>query len=211
MSEASIRSHPARERWNERFRGAGTAPAQDVPSEWLVDHEALLRASAATGAPPRALDVACGNGRNALYLASLGFEVDALDISDVAIEALSAAASDRELAVRARVVDLEDSGLPPGAYDVVVTMNYLQRDLYAALQQAVAPGGLLVFETFGPAHEEELGRQVNPDYVLAPNELLRAFPDLLVRHYREGVVERSGRPKGVASLVAQRPRETGPA
>jgi len=80
VSEASIRGHPAREKWNERFGAAGVAPAQGSPSEWLVGNEALLRAVAGPGR--RALDVACGSGRNALYLATLGFEVDALDISD---------------------------------------------------------------------------------------------------------------------------------
>ncbi|MGH2839431.1 MAG: class I SAM-dependent methyltransferase [Solirubrobacteraceae bacterium] len=202
MSEASIRQHPAREKWNKRF-AAGAAPAQDMPSEWLVEHEPLLRAVAGPGR--RALDVAAGSGRNALYLAGLGFEVDAIDISDVAIERLRAAARERGLPVNARVVDLEDDGLPAGAYDVVVNMNYLQRDLFGALERAVAPAGLLVFETFGPDHLEALGAGVNPDFVLAPNELLRAFADLRVRRYLEGVVERSGRRKGVESLVAQRP------
>ncbi|MDQ3675809.1 MAG: class I SAM-dependent methyltransferase, partial [Actinomycetota bacterium] len=144
--------HPAREKWNRRFGGAGTAPQQDVPSEWLVDNEALLRVVARRGR--RALDVASGNGRNALYLAGLGFEVDALDISDVAIDGLRTAARERDLPVHARLVDLEDDGLPAGSYDVVVNMNYLQRDLFGALAQAVRPGGLLLFETFAAAHLE---------------------------------------------------------
>lgn len=203
MNEAPISQNPVREKWNRRFAGEGSAPAQDVPAEWLVDNEALLRAVAGPGR--RALDVASGNGRNALYLAGLGFEVDALDISDVAIDCLRDAARERGLPVQARLTDLEDVGIPAGSYDVVVNMNYLQRDLFVALAHAVAPGGLLLFETFGAAHVEELDARVNPEFVLAPNELLRAFPDLLVRRYFEGVTERSGRPKGVASLVAQRP------
>jgi tellurite methyltransferase len=205
VSEASIRQHPARERWNRRFSEPGAAPQQDVPSQWLVDNEALLRALAGAGGTGRALDVASGNGRNALYLVSLGFAVDALDISDVAIDALATVARERDLPVHARVADLEDEGIPSGPYDVVVVMNYLQRDLFGALAEAVAPGGLLLFENFARAHLDDLGAQTNPEFVLAPNELLRAFGGLLVRRYEEGVVERSGRPKGVASLVAQRP------
>lgn len=198
--------HPARERWNQRFASAGAAPGQDAPSEWLVENEALLRELRGHD-NLRALDVAAGSGRNALYLAALGFEVDAVDISDVAIDQLRAAAGERGLAVHGQVLNLENAALPDGPYDVVVSMNYLQRDLFGALAAALKPGGLLLFETFAAVHIEQLGHGVNPDYVLQGNELLRAFAELHVRRYSEGVTERSGRPRGVASLVAQRPAE----
>ncbi len=83
-------------------------------------------------------------------------------------------------------------------------MHYLQRELFGALQAAVAPGGLLLYETFSRAHVEELGRSFNPAYVLDRNELLRAFDELHVHHYREGLAERRGDTRGVASIVAQR-------
>jgi len=200
MSEASIRDHPARIKWNERFATAGAAPDRDAPSEWLVENADLLGAGAG-----RALDVACGNGRNTLYLAKLGFAVDALDISDVAIEGLRALAAQRGLAIDARLVDLEDDPLPAGAYDVVVCMNYLQRDLFGALAAALVPGGLLLYETVTRAHVEELANSFDPRFTLDHNELLRAFPDLRVARYREGVVRRAGRQRAVASLVALRP------
>ncbi len=203
MSEPSIRHQPARERWNARFAASGGAPAQDAPSHWLLENEPLLTALA--GAGRRALDVASGSGRNALYLADLGFAVDALDISDVAIDRLHEAANVRGLPVDPRRVDLEHDGLPPGTYDVVLNMNYLQRDLFGPLERAVAPGGLLIFETFGADHLERLGADTNPAFVLGRNELLKAFEHLVVRRYVEGVVQRSGRAKGVASLVAERP------
>jgi SAM-dependent methyltransferase len=188
----------ARERWNERRLAEGLEPFPDAPADWLVEHRELL------GAGGRALDVACGDGRNARYLARLGFEVDALDVSDITIDALRAAAPERAPGVRARVADLERETLEQDAYDVVVNFNYLQRDLFGALERALAPAGLLLFETFGPAHLEELGKRVNPAFVLEPNELLHAFGGLRVRRYREGVVERGGGTRGVASLVAQR-------
>jgi SAM-dependent methyltransferase len=189
----------ARERWNERRSEGRLEAFPDAPAQWLVEHGPLLVGGG------RALDVACGDGRNARYLARLGFEVDAVDISDVTIDALRAVAAERAPGVRPRVVDLERE--PPAAetYDVVVNFNYLQRDLFGALERALRPGGWLLFETFGPAHLAELGRRTNPAFVLGENELLRAFPGLRVRHYREGVVERGGCPRGVASLVAQRP------
>jgi hypothetical protein len=166
----------ARERWNERRSQGGFEPFPDTPAQWLVDNGPLL------GAGGRALDVACGDGRNALHLARLGFEVDAVDVSDVAIDALCAVAPERAPAVRPRVVDL-----------------------FGALERALRPGGWLIFETLGRAHIDELGKRINPVYVLGDNELLHAFPGLRVRRYREGVVARACGPRGVASLVAQRP------
>ncbi len=189
----------AREHWNERRAAGGFEPFPDTPADWLVEHGPLL------GTEGRALDVACGDGRNALYLARLGFEVAAVDVSDVAIDALRAAAAERELAIEPRVVDLEREPPAAGSYDVVVNFNYLQRDLFEALERALRPGGWLVFETFGRAHVDELERSMNEAYVLGDNELLHAFPSLRVRHYREGVVVREGSPRGVASLLAQRP------
>jgi SAM-dependent methyltransferase len=188
----------ARERWNERRAGADLEPFPDAASEWLTEHLGLLPSEG------RALDVACGDGRNALALARHGLEVDAVDVSDVTIAALLPAAPQRAPGVHPRVVDLEREPVDRGAYDVVVNFNYLQRDLFGALAGALRPGGWLVFETFGPAHLEQLGRRMNPDYVLGPNELLQAFGDLRVRHFFEGVAQRGGAPRGVAALVAQR-------
>jgi len=195
---------PARERWNERYAGDGFRPFDVDPAEWLAEHHGLLGELAGERDAPRALDVACGDGRNARLLAELGFAVDAIDVSDVAVAALRAAAAERGLPVTAAVVDLERDGLPDGTWDVVVCVNYLQRDLFAGLQDALTAGGLLLCETFARAHVEELGRPFNPAYVLDRNELLRAFCDLHVRHYREGVAERRDEPRGVASIVAQR-------
>lgn len=186
----------AAERWNARY-SQGFEPFPDRPSQWLVEHRALL------GGSGRALDVACGDGRDAAYLARLGYDVEAIDASDVAIDALRAAACERGLAVAAYVVDLEREPLPAGPYDVIVTMNFLQRDLLGPLQAALAPGGLLFYETLGTAHVEELGRSFNPDYLLERGELLHAFGALEVVAHHEGVVQRAGGPRGVESIVAR--------
>jgi len=196
----------ARERWNERYAREDLVPFPDAPAQWLVEHRELL-----TGGG-RALDVACGDGRNALYLAQLGYEVDAIDASDVVIDALRTAAAERALAIAPRVVDLEREPLPAGPYDAIVVLNFLQRDLFGALEDALAPGGLLVYETLSQAHVEELDNSFNPDYLLDRDELLHAFPRLEVVAHRDGVVERTGGPRGVGSLVARRPADgQGPA
>lgn len=200
MSGAPVEPAAAREKWNRRYAEKGLEPFPDRPAEWLVENRALL------AGPPgrRALDVACGDGRNARFLAELGFEVVAVDVSDVAISALRAAAAERGLDVDARRVDLEAAPLPGGRYDAIVQLNYLQRDLFAPLARALTLGGILLLETVARTHVEELGKPFDARFVLEDNELLRAFPDLLVRHYREGVADRSGRPRGVASIVAER-------
>jgi SAM-dependent methyltransferase len=181
----------ARETWNARYRERGNGPAP--PSDWLMQNRSLL-------AGTRALDLACGTGRNARFLAGLGFTVDALDISDVAIETLEGVAG-----VRARVADLEREALPTGAYDVVLIINYLQRDLFAAAAAALAPSGVLIAETVTRAHVEQLGRSFDSRFLLEPGELRGAFAGLDVLRFEEGVVQRSGRPRAVAALVAQRP------
>ncbi|MDX6718275.1 MAG: tellurite methyltransferase [Solirubrobacteraceae bacterium] len=202
--DASSTRRPARERWNERYAEGAFQPFPAAPAEWLLEHRSWLREVSGDREDPRALDVACGDGRNARYLVELGFAVDAVDVSDLAIASLRAAAAERGLRVSPRVHDLEREPPPACAYDVVVCMNYLQRDLFGALQDALRPSGLLLFETVARAHVEELGRQFNPAYLLDRNELLRAFPALHVLHYREGVAERRGEPRGVASIVARR-------
>jgi SAM-dependent methyltransferase len=189
-------------KWNNRYAAPSSVPFPDTPAEWLVEHRSLLVPKAAGG---RALDVACGDGRNARYLAELGFAVDAVDISDLVIDRLKAVAMTLDLSVSPRIADLENgAGLPAGEYDVVVNFNYLHRPLFDGLARALRPGGLLLFETFARPHVDDLGRRFRPEFVLGANELLLAFAGLHVRHYFEGVVSRSGEPRGVASLVAER-------
>jgi len=201
VSDASIGDRSAREKWNRRYLEKDWRPFPDAPSRWLLENRSLVVAAAGR----RALDVACGDGRNAVYLARCGFDVDAVDVSDVAIDALRAAALARDLAVSPHQMDLEADPLPVERYDVIVQINYLQRDLFGPLAQALTPGGILIVETVTRAHIDELGQSFDQRFVLERNELLRSFPDLDVRHYWEGVADRSGRPRGVASLVAQRP------
>jgi len=193
----------ARIRWNHRFARGGVHAFQPAPATWLLEHRPLLLGAGGR----RALDVACGNGRNAGYLAELGFEVDAVDVSDVAIDALRESALARGLTVRPCQMNLEQSPLPVERYDVVVQINYLQRDLFGSLVRALRPGGLLILETFTRADAEQLGNSLDSRFLLEPNELLSAFPGLDVLHHREAVTRHSGTLRAVAGVVARRPRE----
>ncbi len=151
--------------------------------------------------------MACGDGRNAGYLAQLGFAVDAVDVSDVAIDALRAEAAARGLSVHPRQLDLAQHGLMAAAYDVIVQINYLQRDLFADLARALRPGGLLILETFTREDLEALGNHVESRFLLEAGELPAAFPDLEVIRHREAVVKHGERRRAVAGLVARRPEQ----
>jgi tellurite methyltransferase len=201
VSDAAPEPESARAKWNRRYSTQPARPLPDVPAEWLLENRSVVVASRGR----RALDVACGAGRNALFLAGLGFEVDAVDVSDVAIDRLHAVARERSLPIRAHRLDLEREPLPFSGYAVIVQIDYLQRDLFGPLERALAPGGSLVVETVTRAHVERLGHRFDRRFVLEPGELLRAFPELQVHRYEEGVADRSGRPRAVASLLAQRP------
>lgn len=188
-----------RERWNARHAEACVGGWQ--VRSWLVDHLELLQERL----PGRALDVGCGRGREALYLAEHGFTVDAIDVSDVAVDAVRDSAGKRDLPVHARRADLSTGAALTGAqpYDVVTCFYFLQRPLLAQIAQALAPGGLVVFETFTRDHVDVLGRDMNVRFTLEHNELLRAFADLRVLRYREEVIG-GGNPRAVASLLAQK-------
>ncbi len=90
-------------------------------------------------------------------------------------------------------------------YDVVVLMNYLQRDLFGPLAQALRPGGLLIFETFTRADAEELGNHVGARFLLEASELLSAFPSLEVLHQRESCYRALGRTQGSGRSGRQAP------
>ncbi len=152
----------------------------------------------------RALDVACGDGTNAVFVAQLGLEVDAVDISDAAIEIVRATA-DRGWPITGIRADLEQEPLPDGPYDVVVVISYLQRSLFDELARVLARGGLLIYETYTRAHAEMLGKTMRAEFMLAPGELRTSFPGLDVLRYEERIVGEGDHRKAVASLVARRP------
>lgn len=154
--------------WDERFaRALAEQDAPGPPAPWLVAHGDALAALA----PGRAADVACGLGRHAVMLAELGFEVDALDASQVGLGHLAGVARERGVAIRCSRVDLRaHPALPRPPYAAVVCTNYLRRELLGVLVDALAPGGLLAVEAFLAHPDPEWGPS-DPAMVLAPNEL----------------------------------------
>jgi tellurite methyltransferase len=176
------------------FQGIGP---REAPSSWLLENRDLLPPAA------RTLDVACGRGRHALLLAAAGFPVRALDRDAGLIDALRATAESLGLPLRAEVMDLETGAADLGfqAYDLVLVFHYLHRPLFPALARALAPGGLLLYETF-TVEQARRGKPTNPDFLLLPGELRERVAPLLVLREREGEFE--GRMvAGVAARKAQ--------
>jgi SAM-dependent methyltransferase len=177
----------------------GADQVTSLPSPWLTSHAHLLPHAG------DALDVACGSGRHALWLAERGLRTTAIDRDAGTIERLAAEAARRTLALTTDVVDLESGTFtfPPNAYDVIVVVHYLHRPLFPSLIGALRPGGVLVYETFTRAQATR-GRPTNPAFLLDAGELLMRVQTLDVLASREGDFE--GRM--VASVIARRAIES---
>ena len=167
------------------------------PSPWLVAHASL--------APPgaRVLDVACGRGRHALFLAAAGSMVRAVDRDPARVDRLNTLARRLRLPLDAAVLDLEtgDADLGESEWELILVFSYLHRPLFPALARALRPGGVLLYETF-TKEQARHGRPSNPDFLLDPGELPDLVAPLEVIRRREGEFE--GR--HVASVAARKPQ-----
>ena len=164
------------------------------PAQFLVENVALLPKG-------RALDVAMGSGRNAIFLSKMGFDVEGLDVSPEAVSGALELARKSGVNLRAQVADLERNyNIEKGAYDVIICFNYLQRSLIPQIKDGLCKGGMVVYETF-IVGQAQFGKPKNPDYLLRHNELLNMFRDFRCLCYREGIVESR---RAVASIIAEK-------
>jgi SAM-dependent methyltransferase len=198
MSEAD------RQKWDDRYR-AGAYAERDYPTQLLAEWEPKL-------ARGRALDIACGAGRNSLFLAAGGWQVDAIDISPVGLARAEATAASRGLCIHWIEADLEvDSGpvLPRGRYDLIVMTRYVNRPLFPLLPASLECSGTFICEQHLDSAEDVSGPK-SPDFRMRHNELLHAVigskrRDYSVLYYREGLVtDPDGRDAALAQLVMRR-------
>lgn len=154
------------------------------PSDWVRRFAPLV----GEGGP--VLDLACGHGRHLRYFLERGHPVTGVDLDVSGLD-------DLKNDPRATIIeaDVEDGVWPfaSGSFAAVVVTNYMHRPRFPHLAEVLAPGGVLIFETFGRGNEK-LGRPRNPDFLLAPGELLRAFQDRLQIVAYEHGEEREPRP-----------------
>jgi SAM-dependent methyltransferase len=183
--------------WDKRYR-----LREHAASDLEAGPTPLLIETAATLKPGRALDLACGAGRNALWLAERGWEVTAVDGARTAIEILRRRAVDQHLKIDAIVADLEKDEFDIGSsrWELVTKLYYLQRNLFEPAKRGIAPGGILI----SIVHLNEPGEEDGP-YRLRPGQLEQYFSGWEILHLREGKANDSAHRRAVAEIVARRP------
>ncbi len=173
-------------------------------AQLLVEHLALFQDLTMTNG---VLDLACGSGRNGIYLARHQIPVTFADNNEVALAGVKAQLADAGLAGEIWQVDLEQAGtavLQGKSFDAVVAFNYLHRPLFPQLKSIIRPGGIICYETFTVA-QAQFGRPSNPDFLLSPEELSHIFKDWKVLHKYEG--ELTNPQRAVAQIIARKPQE----
>jgi SAM-dependent methyltransferase len=186
--------------WNKRYRLREHAASdfESPPTPLLVKTVSALM-------PGRALDLACGTGRNALWLAERGWDVTAVDGALVAIETLRARAAERGLPVKAFVADLEKNEfeIEPSRWDLIAICYYLQLNLFEPAKRGVKPGGVLI----SIVHVAEPG-QAPTRHSLRPGELETFFKGWEILHRHEGMPNDAPHRRPVAEIVARRPLDS---
>lgn len=180
--------------WDERYRlGEHTND---------LAHPLVVR-FAMQFSPGRLLDLACGAGRHAIYLAERGWQVTAVDSSNVAIEILRERARTLNLNLNARVADLEtgEFAIEPDSYDLILNCLYLQRDLFPAIKAGVKIGGT-VLAVIAMVDDDPAVRPMNPAFLLQPGELQAHFDGWELLHNFEG--KQAAGKRSMAEIVATR-------
>lgn len=194
MNQKLDKGESDRARWDRKY-AAGEGPAHHEPRQLLVEHEHLLRGG-------RALDVACGFGGNALYLASLGYRVDAVDVSGEGLAHARAEAVRRDLPVRFVQADLAHWWVPPGRYDAIAVFFFLNRALMPQLAAGLRPGGLL-FQANRNRRFLTIRPGFDPGYLLDPGELPRLAREagLEIVYHADGIPDE----EHTSLIIARRP------
>ena len=192
--------------WDERFRRGDHASSEIDP--FLSESKrywALLNGGAtpsgSTFSGKRAVDLACGAGRHAVYLAEAGFDVTAVDFSEEGLASARRLAESREVSIETVALDLEADGIDLGeqTYDLAVVFFYLHRPLFPRIARCLRPGGLVIYKTYSVDQLRYPGCPRHRIHMLEHNELLKVFSEFRVLRYEE---EWEG--KGTAALVAQK-------
>ena len=177
MSEQNTKQ----QRWNQRYQEK--LSSESPPAAILKNYPQYLNPQQAT--QYKALDLACGLGGNAIFLAEQGYHVTAVDYSDVALTQLATRAENAKLSIDTVLCDLENCQADDFKdFDLVVVSYYLQRSLFAKIFSFLKPGGLLFYQTFSGEQIDDMGPQ-NPDYRLKQGELLSLCQQHAVLFYRE--------------------------
>ena len=184
-------------RWDKRFWRQEFALGKE-PNPFLKKHIHLLPRG-------KALDIATGEGRNAVFLAQNGFDVDAIDISEMGLRKARKLAREKGVSVNTFPVDLDEYQIEKERYDLITNFYFLKRGLIPRIKKGLKKGGRVIFETYILEHRKlRTGGPKQAKYFLKPNEPLRLFRAFRILFYREGIFKEGGRRKAVASLIAEK-------
>lgn len=153
-------------KWDKKYQETASLLRDREPSEKLKKIVEKTKGK-------KALDVASGSGRNSIYLAKNGFEVEALDISQIALDVLNSKAYKN---ISCKLVDLDEYEVPQNSYDLIVMTNFLDRNIIPKLLNALKTNGILFIETYMEDEENEKPHS-NPDFLLKKGELKTFFDD----------------------------------
>ena len=151
----------------------------EAPSPWVVAHASLIKSGG------RVLDLACGSGRHAIWLAQHGYQVDALDRDALVVAGLYDISN-----IHVLIADLEanDAYAFNHRYDGIIVSRYLYRPLLKTLATILNPNGVFIYETFMLGNAR-FGKPSNPDFLLLPDELLEVYSPLLkIAAFEQGEV-----------------------
>ncbi|WP_411968978.1 class I SAM-dependent methyltransferase [Haloferax sp. YSSS75] len=185
------------DKWDERF-SEGEYPTDPDPSP-------VLQAYVDTFPEGRALDVAAGTGRNALFLAAEGYDVDALDQSWAGLDIIEERADETNVSERVETIlaDATEYDFPEETYDVITISFFRTLDQLGNIKAALKPGGVLFYQHhLQSSPPATVGPSTNR-YRFQSNELLRSCLDLTILYYEESTEEREGRTSATATIVAR--------
>lgn len=185
-----------RDKWNQRYvQGThGTLPPDSLLIQTFDRYIEPLFPNAG-----RALDIAGGTGRHAIFLAAKGWQVTLTDIAEEGIANARKNAGKLASRIEFRVEDLTQFDGSSASYDLILVFFFLRREMFGDLVKALKPGGLLIYKGYTHGQAKFGGGPTNPDYLFAENELLHAFAQLQVLHYAELI-----RDCGLAEFVGRK-------
>ena len=190
----------AKQKWNDRY-GAPDYEPDDDPVPFLIEVTERLTVG-------RALCLAAGCGRNAVFLAGRGFHVTAVDISERGLALCGRSARDRGVEVESVVADLNNYDMGRNAYDLITMLYYHEEGLYPGIRAALRPGGHFLFQTFS---RDQLKRDWGPrdlDHLADGSRLLDAFGSWRIRHYEDSQIpapeQGEGKTAAIVRLLAEK-------
>lgn len=181
--------------WDQKFNKSGYIFGKKPADSLTVNNQFLIKNS-------KVLDLGMGEGRNAVYLASIGHNVVGIDISSVAVEKAHALAKENGVKIKGIVANIKDYRFNESEFDAIICFYYVERTLLKEMMKWVKPGGLIFFEAYTKEDKKESqGKIQNKLYLLKPQEVLSMFPGWRVLKFEEPLHQA----RNYSSIIVQRP------